>query len=360
VAEEVEWIGRFSGMHGIVVSPASLGEGGQGVAARDMVDGLFRNGCDTGFIGEPRSTRLTRLASRRGLRRWSRLIRSAERREVMSRVPATGWDLAYAMPGYLPRGAGARVLHQATRHPLVVLEAVKRARRDGALGRGFMTRGEAQALCRELRRADLVRCESAAVADELVAEGIPPDRVVHAPPGVDLDRFRPSEKPDELTVAFIGPLALWKGLDVVAGLAQCMARTARFVFVGGPVDRWSRRQLELLDVERATDVPTVLARAHALVLPSVADGFGYVVLEALASGCVPLVSPMVGAAEVARELDERLVINREAFVETAAVLLPTLRDLAGDARQLAERYDRSVMAPRAAVAILDRLGLPAS
>jgi hypothetical protein len=69
---------------------------------------------------------------------------------------------------------------------------------------------------------------------------------------------------------------------------------------------------------------------------------------------------MVGAAEVARELDERLVINREAFVETAAVLLPTLRDLAGDARQLAERYDRSVMAPRAAVAILDRLGLPAS
>jgi len=340
-----------------VISPAQVGVGGLGIAARDVLDGFRANGWTMEFVGSPQPTWLGRLARRRPWRRWHLLNRELQRREIVSRVPAT-WSLAYAMPSFLPEGDGVKVLHQATRHPQVVTDALKRARTTG--GRSFIAAPERRRLLRELRLADLIRCEARAVADELLERGVSKDRVVWAPPGVDLARYRPGTKREQLTVAVVGPLALWKGWDVTATLIREMQNDVRFVVVGGPVDSWSARLLDGLDVERSSDVAAVFAEAHAMVLPSVADGFAYVALEAMASGCVPLVSPMVGAAEVVREVDERLVVERPDFVEAARELLPNAPALAARARSVAERYERVGMAQQAAARVLERLDLLAS
>ena len=338
----------------VVIAPAEAGSGGQGAAAADMAAGLEAAGLDVSYVGSSAPGLARRLAGQRPLRRFGALTRELDRRAVVRRVP-DDWQLAYAMPGYLPSTArGTRVLHQATHHPRIVRERLARARREAGGGRGFISRLEMRRLEHELREADLVRAESGTVADELVDQGIARERIVLAPPGVDLDRFSPGPRPERLTVAFVGVLSLWKGVDILAALATALGEKADLLVVGGPVCPWSRRVAERARFQHRTDVPALLASAHALVLPSATDGFGYVVLEAMASGAVPFVSPEVGAAEVVRRIDDQLVQPRERFAEAVPELLRSLPldDLAVRARAIAEEFDRERMAEQAARRVL--------
>jgi glycosyltransferase involved in cell wall biosynthesis len=321
-----------------------------------MLDGLRLNGVDARPAGVlPASRRgVRRLVASRPLRRCAPLVREVDRISVRRATP-TRWDLSYAMPGCLPgRPSGVRVLHQATEHPAVVLEATRRARARAGGGRGFITGLEARRLVGELARADLIRVESMAIAAQLSARGVDADRVVHAYPGVDLERFRPGARGDRLHVAFVGPLALWKGADVLVELERRLRPSAVVAVVGGPVCPWSRRLLARARFERSNDILSVMATSHYLVLPSVTDGFGYVVLEALASGCVPFVSPHAGAAEVVRRLDPRLVQPLARFAERVPELMRMLpfEDLSRRARSLAGEFEYQAMARASAARVL--------
>jgi glycosyltransferase involved in cell wall biosynthesis len=83
-----------------------------------------------------------------------------------------------------------------------------------------------------------------------------------------------------------------------------------------------------------------------------------VVLEAMAAGAVPFVSPEVGAAEIVRTLDARLVQPRATVAEAVPELLERLplEELGRSARGLAERYERVAMAEQAAGSVLERIG----
>jgi glycosyltransferase involved in cell wall biosynthesis len=343
----------------LVVAPAPLGTGGLGTAAAEFSVGLAAIGCQSRFVGlQPRGA-FARAVAARPVRRafGSGPLVGATARAVRRAVPDDGWDLAYAMPGTLPleRGSGLRVVHQATRHPARRYEALRLAERQTG-GRGGMSRAELRRCEVELRRADLVHVTTEAVREELQEAGLDPQRLVHAYLGVDLDRFRPGPKADRLTIAFVGPLSLGKGVDAVAELAELLGGEAVVEAVGGPSCPWSRRLVERARFVFGTSVAEALAAAHFLVLPSRSDGFSYAVLEALASGTVPLVTPEVGAAEVVRRLDPRLVLEREGFAERAAELLPRLdlAELAPRARALAERFDRRRASRLAAEVVIDR------
>jgi glycosyltransferase involved in cell wall biosynthesis len=340
----------------VVVTPAPPGVHGLGGAAAAMLDGLRFHGVDARPAGvlPPSRRGLRRVVASRPLRRCAPLVREVDRVCVRRAIPA-GWDLSYAMPGFLPGAtSGLRVLHQATEHPLVVLEATRRARARAGGGRGFITALEARRLVGELARADVVRVESTAIAAQLAARGVDPARVVHAYPGVNLERFRPGVRDDRLHVAFVGVVALWKGADVLVELERRLRPGAVVVVVGGPVCPWSRRLAARARFRQAQDVPAVMATSHYLVLPSVTDGFGYVVLEALASGCVPFVTPHVGAAEVVRRLDPRLVQPLARFADRVPELMRTLpfEDLSRRARSLAAEFEYQVMARASAARVL--------
>ncbi|HEY2570320.1 MAG TPA: glycosyltransferase [Solirubrobacteraceae bacterium] len=306
-----------------------------------------------------RPTMLQAAARVRPLRRMSAFGRALDRRALAARVPQD-WDVAYSMPGFTPRGhdVRARVVHAATHHPARVRESLAAARRRAGGGQGFMTAIEADLLVRELHRARVVRAESCAVADELRGDSGVRGTVVVAPPGVDLVRFRPSAKAAQLTVAFVGTFSLWKGIDVLVDLGERLRGVAVLATIAGPVCPWSRRLAAGAPFVPHSNVPDLLAKAHALVLPSASDGFGYVVLEAMAAGAVPFVTPDVGASELVARLDPRLVQPAAEFAEGVSALLTTmsLAELGRSARRLACEYEQNAMARRAAGAVLDALG----
>jgi glycosyltransferase involved in cell wall biosynthesis len=278
-------------------------------------------------------------------------------RAVRRAVPPDGWELVYAVSGSVPieRGSGVRVIHQATRHPAIEWSALRRGERETG-GRGDMSRAELRRREYEIEKADLIHVTSHAVRDEFLEAGVSAGRLVHSYLGVDLERYRPAEKRTSLTIAFVGPLSLRKGVDIVAELAARVGEDAAVGAVGGATCPWSRRIAERAKLVRWESVPEMLSAAHFFVLPSRSDGFSYAVLEALASGAVPIVTPEVGAAEIVRRLDERLVIEREGFAEAAVELLPRidLADLSPRARALAEEFDRRRTSREIASRVVER------
>lgn len=338
----------------VVIAPARLGEGGLGTAAGDIAVAFEAAGCHVNYVGSlERQDWARRLAGWRPFRRYAALSRALDRRAIMRRVP-DDFDLAYAVPGFLPRTGAPAVLHQATHHPMVVRTVTREARRAAGGGRGFLSAREARRNARELSRAYVVRTDSPLVTEQLLAHGLAASRILTAPPGVDVERYGVSGMRVPGRVVFVGAFSLWKGAHRVAELVRELPPYSVAV-VGGPVCSWSRRLLDSLPVLRQTDVCTALREAEVMVLPSITDGFGYVVLEALAAGVVPVVTPAVGAGSLVRELSPDLVADPEDFVPVVHTLLSrpeVLRRLSEEARALASGHRAGPAAARVAEQLL--------
>ena len=112
------------------------------------------------------------------------------------------------------------------------------------------------------RRADRLVTNSEDTAGHLRELGGRPEVV---PPGVDLTRFAPSPRPEARRVLYLGGRNSRKGYEVALGLADTLV---------GP---WLR------DIDPA-EVPALIAEHDIVLVPSVAEPFGLVAVEAIASG----------------------------------------------------------------------------
>ncbi len=175
------------------------------------------------------------------------------------------------------------------------------------------------------RRARRVLAVSRATANDLMAAyGLPRDKIVVVPNGVD-PRFKPS--PPEACNAFrarkgLGPYFLYlgtlqprKNLGVLlqAWSLSKASRAGYMLVLAGPPG-WHYRQL--VQTARSLDVadrvvflgwipeeeaPILVASATAFLYPSLYEGFGLPVLEAMACGTPVIVSDAPALTEVAQD-----------------------------------------------------------
>ena len=159
------------------------------------------------------------------------------------------------------------------------------------------------------RSAEAVLTVAPRLARRLISEGIDPDRVHACPPGVDAALFeKPSEDPFPRVgtprILFVGRLAPQKGVrDLVEATALLEDPSAQVLLVGdGPerpvLEREIRRlgvadRVHLLGFVPHGRVPAVLAHADLLVLPSLYEELGTILLEAMWAG-LPIVASKTG------------------------------------------------------------------
>jgi glycosyltransferase involved in cell wall biosynthesis len=210
--------------------------------------------------------------------------------------------------------------------------------------------------------------------DDLVARGVPADRVSVIYPGVDSAWYAPDAGTGRATIPtflYVGRLKRYKGVDVaLQALAQARRRRPELVLdVAGQGDdrtRLERRARELgLDgavrfhgfVSEAEKL-RLLRRSWALVFPSPKEGWGLSNVEAAGCGTPALASDSPGLRESVKDGETGYLVPHgdarrlaERMLELAADPAQVER-LGRAARQFAERlsWDRAASATEAHLA----------
>lgn len=154
----------------------------------------------------------------------------------------------------------------------------------------------------EYSLADAMLCPSEFVVKTFVEKGFPKERLIRFFYGVDETKFYPDKaqrKPKRgLSMIFVGVCAVRKGLHYAleAWLQSPASRDGTFLIAGDFLPAYQKKLAPLLShpsirlLGHRNDVPELMRQSDLFVLPSVEEGFGLVCTEAMASGCIPLVS----------------------------------------------------------------------
>lgn len=191
------------------------------------------------------------------------------------------------------------------------------------------------------------------VVDELRAAGVPGERIVALPNGVDTARppWHRTALHDPACVLYVGRLHPQKGLDTLLhAFALLHARLPRPVVLRllgeGPSERQLRSLAADLGVQGAVDfagrhedVKPQYDHADVFVLPSRVEGLSNALLEAMASGLPAVVSDIPGNRNVITDGMTGLIVpvdDPEALAQALERMLTDqrLRERAGAAARL--------------------------
>lgn len=277
--------------------------------------------------------------------------------------------LAYSYCGYYAfraMGKGSKrlkVLFQVHPHPHTARRLLaQELRRNPDCRQSLMSEQELQAGTREPRfrhlsteskLADLCITGSSFTKRSLVENGIAPNKVVVVPYGVDLEAFKPQVRPDDgkFRVLFVGSLVQRKGIKYLLEAWKALALpNAELVLVGRSfVDT----ELPAGYNDMFTHIPHVsqkelaelYGKADLFCFPSIVEGFGLVILEALACGTPVVTTTNTAGPDILEESKTGFILEptdlegltdrlRWCYTERNGKLV-AMRPLC---RQAAERY----------------------
>jgi glycosyltransferase involved in cell wall biosynthesis len=174
------------------------------------------------------------------------------------------------------------------------------------------------------RAAEAVVVPSQSVADVArERSAVPPEKTVVVPNAVDPDAFPrspvPLQDPRPYPLVFIGRL---DPIKQIADLASAVCRLGGLVRLDvwgeGPerasvemeLDVWGPQATQWVTLRGPTDDPKqVLSGAGLLVLPSAAEGFGLVLIEAMAAGVPVLATNVAGIRDVVRDGETGVLVE---------------------------------------------------
>ena len=169
----------------------------------------------------------------------------------------------------------------------------------------------------EYRLAYRLLCPSNFVVKTFLEQGFPQEKLARHIYGFDEKRFCPEDNPLNhdrgLTMLFVGVCTVVKGLHFAleAWLQSAAHYRGTFLIVGNFIPAYAEKLAPMLAHSSVrvlgyrSDVPELMRKADILVVPSITEGFGLVVAEAMGSGCVPLVSD--ACTDICRHMENSLV-----------------------------------------------------
>ncbi len=190
--------------------------------------------------------------------------------------------------------------------------------------------------------------------------------VVLLPNGIDCAPYlrfnRPPADPDApLKLIYVGRLAPRKGLDeILEALAQLEGPAELVIAGSGPDEAKLRQRAKALGLEGRVGFAgpaygehkaRLLSQADVLLLPSYSEGLPYALLEAMASGVVPIVTPVGAIPDVVEAGAHGLFVP----VRDAGALARAIASLAAD-RAWVARMSAACRKRIAAAYSIERVG----
>lgn len=169
----------------------------------------------------------------------------------------------------------------------------------------------------EFQLAYRLLCPSEFVVQTFLDRGFARDKLARHIYGYDETKYYPPAEPRlngrGLNVLFVGECAVRKGLHLAleAWFQSPAHRHGTFTIAGEFVPDYAAKLAPMLShssvrvLGHRNDVPDLMRRSDILVLPSLEEGFGLVCTEAMASGCVPIVSE--ACTDLCKHMENALV-----------------------------------------------------
>lgn len=212
----------------------------------------------------------------------------------------------------------------------------------------------------EYQAADAITLPSRFTIRSFTEQGVPADKLKLVPYGVNLERYRRSApRADQFRILFAGQLSVRKGLHHLLDAFPRAALPGAELILAGPHtddtpfllkdrDLSGVTVLGSLDRERLVEE---MSRASVMVLPSIEDGFGLVLAQAMACGCPVIGSTHTGVEDLVTEGREGYVIPPRDPETLAARLTTLYRD-----RALVEAMEEAALLKVASLGGWDRYG----
>jgi len=293
--------------------------------------------------------RLAAYAARRALPREEAWKGTATLRPRFPLLPMIGWRFNAALIEHATRAAIGRLSDEGFVPDVIDAEfffpdGVSAARLGRSLGIPVSIKARGSdihywgakprlrgAIVEAARSADGLLSVSEALRQDMIALGMPADKIRVHYTGVDFDRFKPVDRAGAKArfgvrgplVVSIGNLVKLKGHEIVAAAVAGLPDVTLLVAGRGEDEAWIRQQvaaagaperIRFLGAVAHDDVPTLLAAADVMALASEREGLANAWVEALACG-TPVVAPDIGSAAE--------VIDRPAAGVIASSRTPT-------------------------------------
>jgi glycosyltransferase involved in cell wall biosynthesis len=154
----------------------------------------------------------------------------------------------------------------------------------------------------EYKLATRLLCPSEFVVKTFLEKGFKKEQLVRHIYGYDEKVYYPGSEPRTrkrgLTMLFVGVCAVRKGVHFAleAWLKSPASKEGTFLIAGEFLPAYQEKLARMLAhpsvkvLGHRNDVPELVRKSDILVLPSIEEGFGLVITEAIGSGCVPLAS----------------------------------------------------------------------
>ncbi len=160
----------------------------------------------------------------------------------------------------------------------------------------------------EFHLADHVFVLSQAAKHSLTLQGISSAKIFVNPCGVDLSSFKPLPRPDAVfRVVYCGNLSARKGVHyLLQAFTELQLPNTELLLIGSApspayeklIGRFRTSSVRFLGSFPQHELSRLYAQGSVFVLPSIADGFGMVVPQAMACGLPAIVTHNVGAADI--------------------------------------------------------------
>jgi len=176
-----------------------------------------------------------------------------------------------------------------------------------------LSKEQLQLLSSEVKLATDFLCASSLTRKSLIFKGVSEDKIKVIPYGVDTTKFTFSERKysEIFKVIFIGSLNQRKGITYLLDALAQLQNIELTIVTRGIYDETLIQNYNF-PIHVVVDVPheklqDELQKAHCFVLPSILEGFGQVILEAMATGIPVIATENTAAIDIIESSKEGFV-----------------------------------------------------
>jgi len=168
----------------------------------------------------------------------------------------------------------------------------------------------------EYEEADYISVPSLFVKRTFLAADFPEEKLIHVPYGVDLEEFKPALKEDDVfRVVYAGGMTLQKGVHyLLQAFAELNLPNSELLLIGTknaeiePFFKKYAGRYKWIGHVPQRELARHYSQSSVFVLNSVQDGFGMVIIQAMACGLPVIATTNTGGPDIIREGENGFII----------------------------------------------------